>query len=259
MGGAMVVRLSKHHDVVVHDCSEAAMCRASDQGAEVAGTLPDLVVQLSPPRVVWLMLPAGAPTESTIQELSRCLERDDVIVDGGNSHYRDSMRRASDLARSGIDFLDVGTSGGVEGGARGYSLMVGGAQSVVGRIAPLLDALASDSNNGWGRVGPNGAGHFAKMVHNGVEYGLIQAYAQGLSALSNKGEFCFDLAQVADIWCHGAMARSALLDLIRQALTNNPELGPLAPYVADEGADRWTVEDALDQLAQRGFDRNQFA
>jgi 6-phosphogluconate dehydrogenase len=212
-----------------------------------------------PPRIVWLMLPAGSPTEHTIDELSNLLGADDVVVDGGNSHYRDSIRRAEALSRSGIYLVDVGTSGGIEGAERGYALMIGGPEVTIRYLSPIFQALAADAEKSWGRVGVTGAGHFAKMVHNGVEYGMKRTYAQGLTALDNCEEFGFDLSAVTDIWRHGAMARSVILDLTHEALTGNPELGPLAPYVADVAPGRRTKQDAIDQIAQRGYDRDQFA
>jgi len=205
------------------------------------------------------MLPAGEPTESTIMELSRSLAGGDIVVDGGNSHYRDTLRRAEVLAERGVHFVDVGTSGGMKGADLGYALMVGGDEVVVERLGPVFASLAFDAEKGWGRVGPNGAGHFAKMVHNGVEYGLMRAYAQGLNALENEQLFGVDLTMITDIWRHGAMARSAILDLVHEALVENPELGSLAPYVADVEPVRWTTRDAIDQIAQRGYDRDQFA
>ena len=259
MGGSMATRLVRDHHVVVYDLDAEAVRSAVDAGSESSADVAELVGALSSPRVVWVMLPAGAPTEQTITELSGLLSPDDVVVDGGNSHYRDSMRRAGSLAEKGIHFLDVGTSGGFEGGDHGYALMIGGPASVVERLAPIFEPLAFDREKGWAGVGPHGAGHFAKMVHNGVEYGMIQAYAQGLSALSDKKDFDFDLEKVTNVWRHGAMARSVLLDLIHKALDANPDLGALAPFVADEREDRWTVDDAIDQIAQRGFDRDQFA
>ena len=257
MGGSMARRLASDHRVVVYDLDAEAVRSAVDAGSESSASIAELVGALSSPRVVWVMLPAGAPTEQTIAELSGLLSSDDVIVDGGNSHYRDSMRRADSLAEKGIHFLDVGTSGGLEAGEHGYALMIGGPDSVVERLGPIFESLAYDREKGWAGVGPHGAGHFAKMIHNGIEYGMIRAYAQGLSALSDKQEFDFDLEAITDVWRHGAMARSALLDLIHKALGVNPDLGALAPYVADEGEERWTVDDALDQIVQRGFDRDQ--
>ena len=259
MGAGMTLRLLPEHDVVVFDPNEEAVRSVSAFGAAQAASLSDLVGQLAAPRIVWLMLPSGLPTESTIETLSSFLDADDVVIDGGNSHYRDSIRRAEDLAASGIHLLDVGTSGGLRGAEHGYALMIGGPDAVISRMGPIFEALAADPQKSWGRVGDNGAGHFAKMVHNGVEYGMKRAYAQGLSALESMEDLGFELSTVTDIWRHGAMARSAILDLAHEALTENPELGALAPYVADVDPDRRTKQDAIDQIAQRGYDRDQFA
>lgn len=259
MGTGIARRLAPEHRVVVFDIDPAARERMTELRTEPAEDLAHLVASLSPPRAVWLVLPAGPPTDETIQELAKHLDEGDAIVDGGNSHYLDSMRRGSHLSKQGIHFLDMGTSGGVGGGERGYCLMVGGDEGVIGRLGPAFRSLASDPNTGWGRVGPTGAGHFTKMVHNGIEYGLIRAYAQGLTALSAKTDFELDLQSVTGIWRSGAMARSAILDLTHEALMANPALGALAPYVADLGPERWTRAEAIDQVAQRGFDREQFA
>ena len=259
MGAGMTLRLLSEHDVVVYDPDEEAARNVSAFGAARAGSLSELVGQLKAPRVVWLMLPAGSPTENTIDELSSLLGADDVVVDGGNSHFRDSIRRAEALSTNGIHLLDVGTSGGMGGAEHGYALMIGGPEAVVFRLSPIFEALAADSEKSWGRVGVNGAGHFAKMVHNGVEYGMKRAYAQGFLALESNEDLGFDLSTVTDIWRHGAMVRSAILDLTHEALTDNPELGPLAPYVADVEPNGRTKQDAIDQIAQRGYDRDQFA
>lgn len=259
MGAGMALRLLPEHRVVVHDTDERAVRNVSARGTVVAAGLSDLVNQLEPPRIVWLMLPAGQPTEATVEELGNLLESDDVVVDGGNSHYRDSIRRAEALSKRGIYLLDVGTSGGIGGAQRAYALTIGGPDAVIHRLSPIFAALAADSEKGWGRVGPNGAGHFAKMVHNGVEYGMKRTYAQGLSALESNADLGLDLETVTDIWRHGAMARSAILDLTHEALVESPELGFLAPYVADVAPNRRTKQDAVDQIAQRGYDRDQFA
>ena len=259
MGAGMALRLLSEHNVVVFDPDEVAARNVSAFGAARAASLSELVGQLKAPRIVWLMLPAGSPTEVTIDALSSLLAAEDVVVDGGNSHYRDSIRRAEALARSGIHLLDVGTSGGLGGAERGYALMIGGADLVVHRLSPIFKALAADPEKSWGRVGGSGAGHFAKMVHNGIEFGMKRAYAQGLLALESNEDLGFDLSTVTDIWRHGAMARSAILDLTFEALTDNPELGPLAPYVADVDPKQRTKQDAIDQIAQRGYDRDQFA
>ncbi len=259
IGASMAKRLSSVGRVVVFDKNDEAVRELVSNGAKAATGVDDLVAQLEAPRAIWLMLPAGEPTGSTIEELSHLLETDDIVVDGGNSHFRDSMRRAKELAERGIHLLDVGTSGGIQGARLGYALLVGGDETVVERLRPIFVSLAFDSERGWGRVGPQGAGHFAKMVHNGIEYGMIRAYAQGLSALESDENFGMDLGKVTDIWCHGAMVRSAVLDLTREALLENPELGALAPYVADVEPVRRTRKDAIDQIAQRGYDRYQFA
>jgi len=258
MGESMALRLVEDHRLVVFDLRPSATEALQSRGATPAADIQGAATELSPPRVVWVMLPPGAPTERTIQEITPFLEADDVLVDGGNSHYLDSIRRACSLADRGIHFLDVGTSGGVAGGTRGYSLMIGGPEPIARRLDSIFRSLAADPDGGWGRVGPSGAGHFSKMVHNGIEYGLMRAYAQGLTALAAKTSLEFDLKTVTGIWRSGAMARSAILDLTHQALAANPDLGPLAPYVSDAGQERWTVEEAMDQIAQRGFDRGQF-
>ena len=259
MGERMALRLVRDHRLVVFDIDTGAVKRLEQMGAIPAKDVRGTTAELSAPRVIWLMLPAGAATEDTLQQILPDLEADDIVVDGGNSHYLDSMRRASVLAPEGIHFLDVGTSGGVAGGRRGYSLMIGGPGPIVAQLGPIFRSLAADPEQGWGRVGPNGAGHFTKMVHNGIEYGLIRAYAEGLNALAAKPSLELDLRTVTGIWRSGAQARSAILDLTHEALAANPELGPLAPYVADAGSERWTVEEAIDQVVQRGFDRDQFS
>ncbi|MFC1640334.1 NADP-dependent phosphogluconate dehydrogenase [Gemmatimonadota bacterium] len=259
MGAGMARRLVAEHIVLVYDADDEAVQKVVASGASPTASLSELVDQLNTPRIVWLMLPAGAPTERTVGELSSLLDSDDIVVDGGNSHYRDSARRAEALATSGIHMLDVGTSGGLGGAEHGYALMIGGSDEVILRLNPIFEALAADPQKSWGRVGANGAGHFAKMVHNGVEYGLKRAYAQGLSALEGAEDLGFDLCTVTDIWRFGAMARSAILDLTHEALTDNPELGSLAPYVADVDPNRRTKQHAVDQIAQRGYDRDQFA
>jgi 6-phosphogluconate dehydrogenase len=192
------------------------------------------------------MVPAGGPTESVIEELSGLLSAGDLIIDGGNSNYKDSARRAESLKKSGINFVDVGTSGGVWGLTEGYSMMVGGEKEAVGRLRPILETLAPAPDKGWGHVGPNGAGHFVKMVHNGIEYGLMQAYAEGFELMNRKEEFGLDLHQVAEIWRTGSVVRSWLLDLTAAALEKDPKLGGIKGWVADSGEGRWTVEEALD-------------
>jgi 6-phosphogluconate dehydrogenase len=247
MGANMAERLLRGgHAVVGFDRDAEAVGRVVEKGGEGAASLEDLVAKLDAPRAVWVMVPAGDPVESTVEALAPLLGREDVIVDGGNSNYRDTLRRGKRLAESGIDYLDVGTSGGVWGLAEGYSMMVGGADGAVARVRPALETLAPAPDRGWGHVGPSGAGHFVKMVHNGIEYGMMQAYAEGFSILRHKEEFGLDLHQVAEIWRFGSVVRSWLLDLIRNALGENPEMDGIRPWVADSGEGRWTVFEAID-------------
>jgi 6-phosphogluconate dehydrogenase len=247
MGGNMVTRLLQgKHGVVVHDLSEEAIARAVGEGATGARSLQELVAALQAPRAVWIMVPAGAPTEETVEAVAVLLARGDVIVDGGNSNYKDSQRRAASLAARGIHFVDVGTSGGVWGLKEGYSMMIGGEPAAVALIRPALETLAPASNAGWGHVGPSGAGHFVKMVHNGIEYGMMQAYAEGFALMEKKAALGLDLHQIADIWRQGSVVRSWLLDLTADALGKNPTLTGIAPYVSDSGEGRWTVMEAID-------------
>jgi 6-phosphogluconate dehydrogenase len=248
MGGNMATRLLRGgHEVVAYDRDEAAVQRLAEHaGAAAASSLEALVRQLEPPRTVWVMVPAGDPTEATIAALGASLAAGDVVVDGGNSHYRDTQRRAAALAEAGVLLVDAGTSGGVWGLAEGYSLMVGGDAGAVARLEPVLRTLAPGPERGWGRVGPSGAGHFVKMIHNGIEYGMMQALAEGFAVLHRKGDLELDPAQIAEIWRHGSVVRSWLLDLTAALLEEDPELGGLAPYVADSGEGRWTVAEAID-------------
>jgi 6-phosphogluconate dehydrogenase len=247
MGANMARRLlAGGHRVVAFDRIEAPIQEAERHGAEGARTLEALAGKLAVPRVVWLMVPSGAPTEDTIQKLSAHLEAGDIIVDGGNSNYRDSMRRGEALKEQGIYFVDVGTSGGVWGLTEGYSLMVGGEQAAVEAVRPALETLAPGPAQGWGHVGPRGAGHFVKMVHNGIEYGLMQAYAEGFELMGHKEDFGLDLGQIADIWRFGSVVRSWLLDLTARALADNPTLDGIAAYVPDSGEGRWTVVESID-------------
>jgi 6-phosphogluconate dehydrogenase len=247
MGGNMVTRLLQgKHAVVVHDLSEEAIARAAAEGATGARSLKELVAALAAPRAVWVMVPAGAPTEATVEAVAALLAKGDVIVDGGNSNYKDSQRRAASLAARGIHFVDVGTSGGVWGLKEGYSMMIGGEPAAVALIRPALETLAPASNAGWGHVGPSGAGHFVKMVHNGIEYGMMQAYAEGFALMEKKTDLGLDLHQIAEIWRTGSVVRSWLLDLTADALGNNPTLEGIAPYVSDSGEGRWTVMEAID-------------
>ena len=247
MGGNMVERLFRGgHRVVGYARDPGSVWRAVGKGAVGAKSLPNLVEQLKPPRVVWLMIPAGNPVDETIEALLPLLNQDDVIVDGGNSNYKDTMRRAAAVKERGLQFVDSGTSGGVWGLQEGYSMMIGGEAQVVQQLSPIFQTLAPAADKGWGHVGPSGAGHFVKMVHNGIEYGLMQAYAEGFALMQSKSEFALNLQRIAEIWRHGSVVRSWLLDLTAQALNENPTLEGIAPYVADSGEGRWTVLEAIE-------------
>ena len=247
MGANMTTRLLRGgHEVAVFDHSDAAMSLAVSAGAVGAASLAELVGKLDAPRAVWVMVPSGEPTESTIRELAALLAPGDTIIDGGNSNYKDSMRRGLTAQASGLTFVDVGTSGGVWGLAEGYALMIGGEAATVERLRPIFETLAPAADRGWGHVGPSGAGHFTKMVHNGIEYGMMQAYAEGFSIMQHKTEMQLDLAQVAELWRHGSVVRSWLLDLTARALGENPTMQGIAPYVSDSGEGRWTVAEAID-------------
>ena len=246
MGANMAQRLQRGgHAVVGYDPSGEARERLQAGGMETAPSLEALVAQLHAPRVLWMMVPAGEIVDATIAALKPLLSPGDVLVDGGNSNYHDSQRRAAALNADGIAFLDVGTSGGVWGLAEGYSLMVGGDADAARRLAPLFQALAPAPDRGWGHVGPSGAGHYAKMIHNGIEYGMMQAYAEGFAILQRKEELVTDLPQLAEIWRHGSVVRSWLLDLTAEALQQNPSLDGIAPHVPDSGEGRWTVAEAI--------------
>jgi 6-phosphogluconate dehydrogenase len=247
MGANMTTRLIQGgHRVTVFDRDTKAVATSASGGATGATSLDDLVTRLAPPRAVWVMVPAGDPTESTVQGLARVLSRGDAIIDGGNSNYKDGMRRSADLASRGVQFVDAGTSGGIWGLKEGYSLMIGGDAATVARLRPIFETLAPAKDRGWAHVGPSGAGHFVKMVHNGIEYGLMQAYAEGFSILRHKSEFNLDVAAISELWRYGSVVRSWLLDLAANALRENPSLDGIAPYVADSGEGRWTVAEAID-------------
>ena len=236
MGAGIRERLRRSgHEVVGYDRNEAVSDVAS---------LPALVAALTPPRVLWAMVPAGAATEATLDELARLLSKGDIVIDGGNSHYKDSLRRAARLQERGIDFLDIGTSGGVWGLAEGFCLMAGGPQEAFLAVEPVLAALAPAG--GYARVGPSGAGHFTKMVHNGIEYGLMQAYAEGFDLLQ-ASDFDIDLEQVASLWRHGSVVRSWLLELAANAFARDPRLEALRGYAEDSGEGRWTVIEAVER------------
>jgi 6-phosphogluconate dehydrogenase len=247
MGANMSERLVKGgHNVVVYDLNEEAIQTAEAKGAAGIRTLDEVADKLASPRVVWVMVPAGDPTENTVQSLSEILSTGDIIVDGGNSNYKDTMRRAESLREKGIHFVDVGTSGGVWGITEGYGMMVGGDDKALSIIQPALETLAPAPDKGWGHVGPSGAGHFVKMVHNGIEYGLMQAYAEGFEVMKAKEEFALDLHHVAEIWRYGTVIRSWLLDLTANALKDDQELTGIKDWVADSGEGRWTVFESID-------------
>ena len=247
MGGNMVLRLLRGgHHVVAYDPQAEAVQVVAQQGAVGARHVPDLVARLTPPKAVWVMVPSGDPTEATISALADLLSAGDIVIDGGNSNYKDSMRRAAALKMKGIDFLDVGTSGGIWGLTEGYCLMVGGEPDAYQRLEPVFQTLAPGPDRGYGHVGPAGAGHFVKMVHNGIEYGLMQAYAEGFELLNAKRELDLDLAQIAEIWRYGSVVRSWLLDLAAAALHDDPRLESIQAYVEDSGEGRWTVQESID-------------
>jgi 6-phosphogluconate dehydrogenase len=247
MGANMAQRLMRGgHKVVGFDPADEARTALEQKGAESAATLEQLVGKLTAPRVIWLMVPAGAITDGTITGLLPLLSAGDTLIDGGNSNYLDTIRRAAVAAKAQINYVDSGTSGGVWGLAEGYSLMIGGDEAVVERMRPIFETLAPAKDQGWGRVGPVGSGHYTKMIHNGIEYGMMQAYAEGFSILQHKADFKLDLHQVAEIWRYGSVVRSWLLDLTADALAKNPTMKGIAPYVADSGEGRWTVAEAIE-------------
>jgi len=241
----MVERLlAGGHSVAVYDLSRDARRAAAAKGASDAASLDDLARALAPPRAVWVMVPAGNPTEETIRALASLLAGNDVIIDGGNSYYKDDVRRADELKPRGIHYLDVGTSGGVWGLKHGYCLMIGGERPIFERLEPAFKTLAPP--DGYAYVGGHGAGHYVKMIHNGIEYGLMQAYAEGFELL-HASEFQLDLAAIAHLWNQGSVVRSWLLELAELALRADPRLEGIKGYVEDSGEGRWTVEDALEK------------
>src|SRR6478672_4334246 len=253
MGGNMVARIKRDsdHDVVAFDFDEKAVKAAVKKKADGAASLRELVKKLEPPRMVWIMVPAGEATQSTVDQLAKLLDRDDMIIDGGNSKWTDDVQRAKDLRKAGIHYVDVGTSGGVWGLEVGYCMMVGGPDEAIERLSPILDVLAPPTTDehgpGWGHFGPTGAGHYVKMVHNGVEYGMMQAYAEGF-ALFDACEFELDNAKVAHLWMQGSVVRSWLCELAARAFEmEGNDLENLEPYVEDSGEGRWTIEDAIDK------------
>jgi 6-phosphogluconate dehydrogenase len=247
MGLNMATRLARGgHRVIGYARTTATVDEAIKMGAEGAHSLAEAVSKLNTPRIVWLMVPAGKVTDDTVQELTGLLSKGDVVIDGGNSNYKDSVRHAAMLEPKGVEFVDCGTSGGIWGLKEGYSLMIGGKPEVVDKMRPIFETLAPAPDKGWGHVGPHGAGHFVKMIHNGIEYGMMQAFAEGFSILKAKKEFGMDLAEISRIWQHGSVVRSWLLDLAVRALEDDATLAGIQPWVADSGEGRWTVFESID-------------
>lgn len=247
MGGNMTKRLLKGgHQMVVYNRGLAAIKEAEKNGALGTTSLEDLVNKMTAPRAIWIMVPAGDPTETVVNSLTAQLSSGDIVIDGGNSNYKDTMRRAEALKEQGFNLVDVGTSGGIWGLAEGYSMMIGGETTAVEKLRPIFETLAPGLERGWGHVGPSGAGHFVKMVHNGIEYGVMQAYAEGFDLLKAKSRFDLDLHQVAEIWRFGSVIRSWLLDLTAEALKDDQNLSAIKSWVPDSGEGRWMVAEAID-------------
>ncbi len=248
--GANMARRLRRGDVrvaVYNRSPEVAQRLAQETGAAAAASLAELVTLLSKPRIVWLMLPAGDPTQAAIDQLLPLLSAGDTLVDGGNAFYKDSVARAAALAQEQLHFIDAGVSGGVWGLEEGYALMVGGERAAVEGITPFLKILAPGPNRGWLHCGPAGSGHFVKMVHNGIEYGMMQAFAEGLALLKGRKEFDLDLGAITEMWRHGSVVRSWLLDLTAEFLKQDQTLTAITPYVADSGEGRWTALEAVEQ------------
>ena len=247
MGANMAERLIRGgHRVVGYDRTQESLERAAEKGIVAVDSLEALVRELSAPRAVWVMVPAGPPVDENIEALLGLLAEDDVILDGGNSNYNDTQKRAAMVGDRGLHYVDVGTSGGVWGLTEGYSMMIGGPEEAVERLRPIFETLAPAADKGWGRVGPSGAGHFVKMVHNGIEYGMMQAFAEGFAIMKRKEALGLDLHQVSEIWRYGSVVRSWLLDLLAPALAEDQTLEGVAPYVADSGEGRWLVFESID-------------
>jgi 6-phosphogluconate dehydrogenase len=247
MGANMAERLRLGgHQVVGFDFNAQAVAKLTQSGNVGASTLEDLVQNLKARRAIWIMVPQGKPVDDTIAKLEPLLSPGDILIDGGNSNYKDTMRRYKEVTAKGFQFVDVGTSGGVWGLKEGYSMMIGGDEEPVEFLRPIFETLAPAPDKGWGHVGPAGSGHFVKMIHNGIEYGMMQAFAEGFTIMENKKEFGLDLAQVAQIWRYGSVVRSWLLDLTADALGRNPTLEGLEAWVEDSGEGRWTVVEAID-------------
>jgi 6-phosphogluconate dehydrogenase len=247
MGGNMAERLRLGgHQVVGFDFSAEAVARLTATGNVGASTLEELAKKLQGRRAIWIMVPQGDPVDQTIAKLEPLLNPGDILIDGGNSYYKESIRRHGEVTAKGLQFVDVGTSGGVWGLQEGYSMMIGGDKDPVEYLRPIFETLAPGKDQGWGHVGPAGSGHFVKMVHNGIEYGMMQAYAEGFTVLEKKEQMHLDLPQIAEIWRHGSVVRSWLLDLTADALKQNPTLSGLEAYVEDSGEGRWTLFEAID-------------
>ena len=249
MGGNMARRLRRSGIEVVgfNRDQEATHALASECGLVSAESATDMVAKLDAPRIVWLMLPAGDVTENYVTEMRDLLEPGDILVDGANSFYKDSLQRAGALAEAGIDFVDAGVSGGIWGLDNGYALMVGGTDEAIVRLRPVIEALAPAADRGWVHTGPAGSGHFAKMIHNGIEYGMMQAYAEGFALLKGRDDFNIDLAQLAESWRHGSVVRSWLLDLTTAVLADDQHLDGVEAFVADSGEGRWTALEGIEQ------------
>lgn len=245
MGMNMVTRLRRdQHRVVVFDRSSDLVKQAETQGCVGSSSLADLVGKLSAPRAVWIMVPSGNPTEETVQAVAALLKPGDIIVDGGNTRFHDDVRRAQELKKNGIRYVDAGTSGGIWGLKVGYCLMVGGEEAAVQHLAPAFTTLAPE--NGWAHMGAVGAGHYVKMVHNGIEYSMMQGYAEGFELMS-KSEYKLDLARIADLWMHGSVVRSWLLELAASSLKEDQKLEKIKGYVQDSGEGRWMIADAIEK------------
>ena len=247
MGGNMAERLRlAGHTVIGFDFNPAAVKKLSDAGSIGVNSLEDLAKAFTGRKAIWIMVPAGDPVDETVAKLKPLMVAGDIYIDGGNSNYKDTQRRHDELKKEGFDFVDVGTSGGIWGITEGYSMMIGGDEDTVDYLTPIFEALAPGKTEGWGRVGPSGAGHFVKMVHNGIEYGIMQAYAEGFSIMKAKTVLNLDLVQISEIWRYGSVVRSWLLDLTADALKKNPTLDGLEAFVPDSGEGRWTVFEAID-------------
>ena len=247
MGGNMAKRLlTGGHKIVAYNRTWKPVEELIAAGATGAKDFQELVNKLSTPRAIWLMIPAGEPVDKAIETLMPLLSKGDLIIDGGNSNYKDTIRRSKIVMAGGLEYMDVGTSGGIWGLNEGYSMMIGGTPAAVKRLGPVFETLAPAKDKGWGHVGPHGSGHFVKMIHNGIEYGMMQAYAEGFSILDSKKEFGLNLHQISEIWRHGSVVRSWLLDLTANVFAEDRKLESIEPFVADSGEGRWTVAEAIE-------------